>query len=76
VGVAVLPCYLADGDPGLMRVRSRIARLDAPHWLIVHRDLRRVPAVRAIMDWIAHSFAANRPRLEGTEAARSFRHNW
>lgn len=64
-GLAVLPCYLGDGDPALVRVRERIEALDAPHWLIVHRDLRRVPVIRAVMDWVAQAFAANRPVLEG-----------
>lgn len=66
-GVAVLPCYLADRDPALVRVQGPIAALGAPHWLIVHRDLRRMPAVRAIMDWITRSFVANRPMLSGAE---------
>jgi DNA-binding transcriptional LysR family regulator len=67
-GVAVLPCYLADRDPALVRVQSRITPLDAPHWLIVHRNLRRLPAVRAVMDWVTRNFAASRARLEGAEA--------
>jgi DNA-binding transcriptional LysR family regulator len=67
-GVAILPCYLGDRDPALVRVLGRIAQLDAPHWLIVHRDLRRLPVIRAVMDWVAHVFAANRSRLEGGEA--------
>jgi DNA-binding transcriptional LysR family regulator len=66
-GVAVLPCYLADRDPGLVRVLDRIEPLDAPHWLIVHRDMRRLPVIRAVMDWITHVFAANRSVLEGVE---------
>jgi DNA-binding transcriptional LysR family regulator len=68
-GLAVLPCYLADGDPALVRAQGRVAALDAPHWLIVHRDLRRLPAVRAVMDWVTDTFKANRPMLEGSEAA-------
>jgi DNA-binding transcriptional LysR family regulator len=58
---------VADRDSGLVRVQDRIEPLDAPHWLIVHRDLRRLPVIRAAMDWIAHIFAANRSILEGTE---------
>lgn len=64
-GVAVLPCYLGDADPALARVGDRIASLDAAHWLIVHRDLRRVPVIRGVMDWVSHAFAAHRARLEG-----------
>jgi DNA-binding transcriptional LysR family regulator len=66
-GVAVLPCYLGDRDPALVRMLGRIEQLDAPQWLIVHRDLRRLPIIRAVMDWVVHVFAANRSRLEGCE---------
>jgi DNA-binding transcriptional LysR family regulator len=67
-GVAILPCYIGDRDPTLVRVLGRIEQLDAPHWLIVHRDLRRLPVMRAVMDWVAYIFAANRSRLEGCAA--------
>jgi DNA-binding transcriptional LysR family regulator len=65
-GMAVLPCYVGDAELGLVRVADRIAELDAVHWLIVHRDLRRVPRVRAVMDWIRDIFSSQRSRLEGT----------
>lgn len=67
-GLVVLPCYLGDGDPALTRATHRLAELDAAHWLIVHRDLRRVPRVRAVMAWVKDIFAAQRPRLEGLAA--------
>lgn len=49
VGVAVLPCLLGDSHPGLRRVA-----LDAPPpgrdvWLGYHRDLRRLPRLRALV---------------------------
>ena len=64
-GVAILPCDLGDGDPALVRASAPIPALEAPHWLIVHRDLRRLPHVRAVMDWVTQRFAANRPELAG-----------
>lgn len=67
-GTAVLPCYIAESDPGLVRVLDRIEPLDAPHWLIVHRDLRRLQVIRSVMNWVTQSFAANRCVLECTEA--------
>jgi DNA-binding transcriptional LysR family regulator len=51
VGVAVLPCFVADRDPALVR-------LDGPEppdhelWLLVHGDLRRAPRVRAVLEWV------------------------
>ncbi|WP_374562976.1 LysR family transcriptional regulator [Ideonella sp.] len=50
VGVAVLPCLLGDSHPGLRRVD-----LDSPPpgrdvWLGYHRDLRRLPRLRALTE--------------------------
>jgi DNA-binding transcriptional LysR family regulator len=64
-GSLVLPCYLGDADGSLTRTHDRIDQLDAIHWLIVHRDLRHVPQIRTVMDWIKQVFAAHRPMLEG-----------
>jgi DNA-binding transcriptional LysR family regulator len=67
-GMGVVPCYLGEADPSLRRMGGRIAALDAPHWLIVHRDLRRLPAIRAMMQVITASFATHRALLEGPTA--------
>lgn len=66
-GIAILPCYLGDSDPGLVRATEPIPSLGAPHWLIAHRDLRRVPVIRAVMTWVTQVFAANRLMLEGVK---------
>jgi DNA-binding transcriptional LysR family regulator len=64
VGLAVLPCFVADADPGLVRV-------DAPEpiamelWLLVHGDLSHTPRVRAVIEWIDEVVRKARPRLEG-----------
>jgi DNA-binding transcriptional LysR family regulator len=57
VGVAILPCLLADRDPELVCLLApdRVASLDL--WLITHRDLLRTARVRAVMDFIADSVA-------------------
>ncbi|MDO9369521.1 MAG: LysR family transcriptional regulator [Sphingopyxis sp.] len=50
-GVGVLPCFLAAGDPGLVRVRSEqvIARA---FWLALHRDVAPQPRIRGFIDWL------------------------
>jgi DNA-binding transcriptional LysR family regulator len=64
LGVAVLPCFVADGDPAL-------ARLDGPEpvahelWLLVHGDLRRTPRVRAVIEWVDELVERARPALTG-----------
>jgi DNA-binding transcriptional LysR family regulator len=64
-GLAVLPCHLADPDPLLRRIGSIIPDVFADQWLLVHRDLRALPRVRAVMDAVIDLFQRERRRLEG-----------
>jgi DNA-binding transcriptional LysR family regulator len=50
--VAGLPCFLADLDPNLQRVPYDGQRFARDIWMAVHRDLRRSPQVRAVMDFL------------------------
>jgi DNA-binding transcriptional LysR family regulator len=52
-GVAGLPCFLGDVDPGLQRLEPDGEPFFRDIWLLVHRDLRRSAPVRAVMDFIA-----------------------
>lgn len=65
-GRGVLPCYVGDGHPLLERLTPPIAEIAAGYWIIVHRDLRRSPCVRAVIDWMKTSFAEQRDVLTGT----------
>jgi DNA-binding transcriptional LysR family regulator len=53
VGVAGLPCFLGDKDRDLIRVGEHVSPFARDIWLLVHRDLRKTPAVRAVMDFVA-----------------------
>jgi DNA-binding transcriptional LysR family regulator len=64
-GLAVLPCYLADGDPRLRRIGPPLKEVVAEQWLLVHRDLRTLPRVRAVMDAIIRLFHEERALFEG-----------
>jgi DNA-binding transcriptional LysR family regulator len=64
-GFAVLPCYLGDRDANLQRVGGVIADVFADQWLLVHRDLRALPRVRAVMDAVIVLFQRERALLEG-----------
>jgi DNA-binding transcriptional LysR family regulator len=52
-GLAVLPSFIADRDPQLVRCLERIAGDDSELWLLTHERLRRSPRVRAVMDFLA-----------------------
>ena len=64
-GVTVLPCYLGDGDPGLRRLGPVLDGVAADQWLLVHRDLRGLPRVRAVMDALVALFQEERAAIEG-----------
>lgn len=53
VGVAGLPCFIGDRDHDLVRISKDVPPFARGIWLLVHRDLRRSPAVRAVMDFVA-----------------------
>lgn len=58
LGLAVLPHFLGDGDPLLVRCEAPRPPVRRDIWLVVHRDLRRVPAIRAVMEFLAACAAA------------------
>jgi DNA-binding transcriptional LysR family regulator len=53
VGVAGLPCFLGDGDHDLARIHEDVPYFVRDIWLVVHRDLSKTPAVRAVTDFVA-----------------------
>ncbi len=65
LGRAVLPCYLADPDPSLIRVGDPISELATDLWLLTHPDLRRVGRVRAFMAFVAEALKARQAMLTG-----------
>ncbi len=65
LGATLLPCFLGDGDPNLVRVGTPPAELAEDVYLLVHRDLAGAPAVRAVADALAALFQAARAALDG-----------
>jgi len=58
-GVAGLPGFLGDTDARLQRVAYDGEPFSRDIWLAVHRDLRRSPQVRAVMDFLLKIVAEN-----------------
>ncbi|MPZ40519.1 MAG: LysR family transcriptional regulator [Rhizobiales bacterium] len=65
VGIAALPCYLADPDPRLKRLSPPIDAMSSSIWLLTHPDLKRVARIRAFLDFIATALTAHRRAFEG-----------
>ena len=66
LGVAVLPCYLADRDDGLRRIESEFP-LDIKFdmWILYHPDVRRLHRVRLFADFVADAVRQDRDLFEG-----------
>ena len=57
IGVAVLPTTLGEDDPDLVRVAIAPEPPPRDLWLITYPDLRRSPAIRTVMDFLAACIA-------------------
>lgn len=67
LGVAALPCFLGDRDPGLVRIHPPIPAMNSALWLLTHPDLRRVARIRAVLDFIGPRLTEKKRLLQGEE---------
>jgi DNA-binding transcriptional LysR family regulator len=58
LGVAVLPCFMADRDIRLVPAPMEGTPPTCPIWLLVHADLSRSARVRCVLDHLTLSIAA------------------
>jgi len=69
LGVALLPCYLGDMSPGLVRLpRAATLDLGSALWLLTHEDLRRVARIDAVVTGLTRTLSAAKARFEGEES--------
>ena len=59
LGIAALPHFVGDNDPGLIRYDERQGGVGRDIWLVVHRDLRHSPLIRAVMDFLVRCAGPN-----------------
>lgn len=64
-GVAVLPRYLGDADPVLEHVPMPSPPAE-PLWMTVHRDMRTMPRVRAVWEFLVAAIARDAAMLDPT----------
>ena len=65
LGLAVLPTFLGDPEPDLLRIRPPQEELVTDLWLLTHPDLRRTARVRVFLDFLFEALRAARPLLAG-----------
>lgn len=65
LGLAPLPCGIADLEPDLVRVAPLPDNFTLDLWLLTHEDLRRTARIRAFLDFVADALMKEAPLLEG-----------
>ena len=65
-GRAVLPCFVGDSEPGLVRMGETIAELRGPQWLVLNDRTRHDPAVRTTVNRLIAVLKDHRPLIEGS----------
>lgn len=66
IGVALLPCYLGDGERELARaLGGPIPDLQGELWMVTHADLKATARVRAFFDVVGDGLARERGVFEG-----------
>lgn len=51
-GITMLPCFVGDRLPGLLRIGPLVEELTESQWLVMHSETRNRPAVRIVIDRI------------------------
>ena len=65
MGMALLPCGIADRDRRLVRVPPGKAAPGGELWLLAHPDLRGAARIRGFLELVTDSFRRNQAMLAG-----------
>jgi DNA-binding transcriptional LysR family regulator len=65
MGLAWLPCFLADVEPELRRFAGLEPEIGSSLWLLTHADLRHTARVRAFLDYFYEVLSGEVELLEG-----------
>ena len=65
LGLAALPCFLADAEPDLIRCLPPVEAMRASLWLVTREELRDAPHIRTFLDALAAHIRPMRARLAG-----------
>ena len=65
LGIGILPCFIGDQAPGIMRLSQPPPNNGQGLWLLTHPDLRHAARIRAFMDHAGTELAKRRKLLTG-----------
>jgi DNA-binding transcriptional LysR family regulator len=65
IGIALLPCYLADTDATTKRISSPVSGIAGELWIVTHKDLKDTARIRAFLSIVGEGIASHRRLFEG-----------
>jgi DNA-binding transcriptional LysR family regulator len=65
LGLCVLPFFIAERHAELEMVLADDVDLQRHYWITCHRDLRNVPRVRTVIDFLVDAVNRNAPAFHG-----------
>jgi DNA-binding transcriptional LysR family regulator len=68
LGLALLPCFLGDAEPGLKRLKSSVDGKTQEIWLVTHQDLKNSRRVSAVADFLTRLVHRNANLFGGKTA--------
>jgi DNA-binding transcriptional LysR family regulator len=69
LGIAVLPCIVADSDPDLVQCVPPKDGHGRSMWLVTHQRIRHTPRVRVVIDFLYERLSAHIKMLDAQRAA-------
>jgi DNA-binding transcriptional LysR family regulator len=69
LGIAVLPCIVADAEPDLVQCTPPRDDHGRTMWLVTHQRVRRTPRVRTVIDFLYERMMRHSRELEAKPAA-------
>jgi DNA-binding transcriptional LysR family regulator len=64
-GITPLPVIVGEAEGQLIKVLGPVPELATPFYLLMHRDMKSIPRVRAVFDFLAERMPAIRASLVG-----------
>jgi len=73
MGVTVMPCYLGDADPRLVRIGDLLEFRTLELWVLTHPDLRHTARVKALIAFLHEALLEEKDLFEGKRPGNKMR---
>ncbi|EQB14278.1 hypothetical protein L288_01945 [Sphingobium quisquiliarum P25] len=60
-GIGILPDFIGRRDPGLRPLLAGSVQITRSFWLVIHEDLRKLPRIEAVAQWLHERVAHMNP---------------